>query len=356
MDFVTGLPMVNGLDSIWVVTDRLTKMRHFVACNQNVNAEDLADLFVNHVWKHHGLPDDIFSDRGPQFAARFWRHLCQRLRIAPKLSSAFHPQTDGQTERMNGIMEQYLRAYVAYQQDDWNLFLPLAEFAGNLLPSESTGASPFFANYGFDPRIDFDLDNPAGPHPAEGRAFDVASHFARLHDFLRSEMLRAQHRYQEGADDRRTPAPIFREGESVWLKAQNIRTERSSRKLDHRRLGPFKIKKVISPHACELELPATMRVHPVFSVSLLDPAADDPLPGQRNPPPPPIIVDEEEEYEVEEILDSKIARRRLKYKVKWTGYDHPTWEPAELINKAAALEDFHRRYPDKPGPLAEEPE
>jgi transposase InsO family protein len=356
MDFVTGLPTVNGLDSIWVVTDRLTKMRHFVACNQNVSAEDLADLFLPHVWKYHGLPDDIFSDRGPQFASRFWKHLCARLKITPKLSSAFHPQTDGQTERVNGIMEQYLRAYVTYQQDNWPTLLPLAEFAGNLLSSEATGVSPFFANYGFDPRIDFDLNDLPGPQPAEAQAYDVARHFANLHEFLRTELLHAQHRYQEGADRRRTPAPRFDEGDLVWLKAQNIRTERPSRKLDHRRLGPFKITKVVSPHAYELDLPASMRVHPVFSVSLLDPAADDPIPGQRNPPPPPVIVDEDEEYEVEEILDSKMLRRRLRYKVKWTGYDHPTWEPAEFINKASAVDEFHRRYPDKPGPLPEDPE
>jgi transposase InsO family protein len=116
MDFVTGLPEVDGLNAIWVVTDRLTKMRHFVACNESVSAEDLADMFVAHVWKLHGLPDDIFSDRGPQFASRFWRQLCLPLNISPKLSTAFHPQTDGQTERFNAMMEQYLRAYVTYQQ------------------------------------------------------------------------------------------------------------------------------------------------------------------------------------------------------------------------------------------------
>ena len=126
--------------------------------------------------------------------------------------------------------------------------------------------------------------------------------------------------------------------------------------MDNKRLGPFKITKVVSPHAYELELPRTMRVHPVFSVSLLDPAADDPLPGQHNPPPPPIIVDEQEEYEVEEILDSKMVRRRLKYKVKWTGYDEPTWAAAEDLNRTAAVDEFHRRYPDKPGPLPEDPE
>ena len=353
MDFVTGLPDVNGLDAIWVVTDRLTKMRHFVACNESVSAEDLADMFVAHVWKLHGLPDDIFSDRGPQFASRFWRQLCLRLKITPKLSTAFHPQTDGQTERFNAMMEQYLRAYVTYQQDHWPVLLPMAKFAGNFASSDTTNVSPFFGNYGFNPRMDFDLDTPPGPRPTETHAHDVAQHFAELHDFLRSEILHAQHVYQEGADDRRTPAPKFEVGERVWLKAQNIRTERPSRKLDHRRLGPFKITRVISPHACELELPRSMRIHPVFSVSLLDPAAADPIPGQCIPPPPPVIVDEQEEYEVEEILDSRLRRGKLEYLVKWLGFDNTdereTWQPAKDLDHAQSLtRQFHRSNPNKP--------
>jgi RNase H-like domain found in reverse transcriptase/Reverse transcriptase (RNA-dependent DNA polymerase)/Integrase zinc binding domain/Integrase core domain/Chromo (CHRromatin Organisation MOdifier) domain len=352
MDFVTGLPLVDGYDSIWVVVDRLTKQRHFVACSSAASAEDLADLFLAHVWKLHGLPDDIVSDRGPQFASKFWRRLCHHLRVSPKLSTAFHPQTDGQTERVNGIMEQYLRAYVTYQQDNWPTLLPLAEFAGNNHPSETTGLSPFFANYGFDPRLDFDLEGPANPNPGELKAQEVATYFATLHDWLRAELLRGQHRYQEGADNRRTPAPRFSVGDLVWLRAPNIRSERPSRKLDHRRLGPFPVKRVISSHAYELELPDTMRVHPVFAVSLLDPAAADPLPGQRNPPPPPVIVDNAEEYEIDEILDSKYARKTLKYLVKWVGYDSPTWEPAHMLNQAVAVDNFHAAYPAKPGPLS----
>jgi Integrase zinc binding domain len=298
MYFVTGLPPVEGLDVIWVVVDRLTKQLHLVACMSTVDAEDLADLFLNHVWKLHGLPDDIVSDRSPQFASRFWARLCDHLRISPKLSSAFHPQTDGQKERVKGIMEQYLRAYTTYQQENWPTLLPLAEFASNNHPSETTGLSPFFANYGFDPRIYFDLEGPTDPNPGELHARATATHLSELHEFLRAEFLRSQHRYQEGADSRRTPAPRFEVCDTVWLRASNIRSERPSRKLNHRRLGPFPFKRFISSHAYELELPRTMRIHPVFSVALLDPVATDPLPGQHNPPPPPVIVDHAVEYEI----------------------------------------------------------
>ena len=118
MDFVTGLPWSNGHNAIWVVTDRLSKQRHFVPCKDDVDAAELAELFLRHIFKLHGLPTTIISDRGPQFAAEFWKRLCDRLGIDRKLSTAFHPQTDGQTERINAVMEQYLRAHVSYLQED----------------------------------------------------------------------------------------------------------------------------------------------------------------------------------------------------------------------------------------------
>jgi len=155
MDFVTGLPESEGYDAIWVVVDRLTKMRHLVPCKSSIDTAGLSDLFINYVWKLHGLPNTIVSDRGTQFASAFWRHLCARLGIEVKLSTAFHPQTDGQTERLNAVMEQYLRCYVNYLQDDWVKWLPLAEFASNNQASETTGISPFFGLQGRHPRMDF---------------------------------------------------------------------------------------------------------------------------------------------------------------------------------------------------------
>jgi len=119
MDFVTGLPWSHGNDVIWVVVDRLTKMCHLVPCHTTIDAPSLADLFLDNIWKHHGLPLTIISDRGPLFAAEFWGTIWRRLKIDRRLSTAFLPETDGQTERVNSIIEQYLRSYVNYQQDDW---------------------------------------------------------------------------------------------------------------------------------------------------------------------------------------------------------------------------------------------
>jgi transposase InsO family protein len=142
---------LNGCDAIWVVVDCLTKERHLVPCQTDIDAKELANLFIAHIFRLHGLPLTIISDRGHQFTALLWKQLCWRLGIQPWLSMAFHPQTDSQTEQMNAVMEQYLRAHVNYLQDDWAEWLPLAEFAANTQASETTGSSPFFANKGFNP-------------------------------------------------------------------------------------------------------------------------------------------------------------------------------------------------------------
>jgi transposase InsO family protein len=350
MDFVTGLPWSNDHDAIWVVVDRLTKQRHLVPCRTTVDARDLADLFLQNVFRLHGLPLTITSDRGPQFSSAFWHRLCARLGVEPRLSTAFHPQTDGQTERINAVMEQYLRSYVNYLQDDWSEWLPLAEFASNNHTSETTAVSPFFANLGYDPRWQFDLTATAPHEPDDKGARSAVQALSEIHDHLRTEMHRAQLRYQENADEHRIPAPDYQEGDLVWLNARNWKTRRPSAKLDHRRHGPFRIIRRISPHAYRLELHDSMQVHPVFHVSLLEPAAQDPLPGQRQPPPPPVEIDGEQEWFVDSILDSRMYRRRLQYLVKWTGFDQTNWEPAENVDELEAVTRFHERYPQKPGP------
>jgi hypothetical protein len=355
MDFVTHLPISQGFDSILVIVDRLTKMRHLIACQATINAEGVAHLYTQHVWRLHGLPRTITSDRGPQFVAEFWKHLNKRLSIESLLSTAFHPETNGQTERINAMLEQYLRAYVTYLQDDWYTWLPLAEFALNATYSEAIKTSPFFANYGFHPRMGFE-PVPVPDRPASRDAEEFARKMQAISDYVRSQMTSAQARYEEQSNKTRQPARQYKAGQRVWLDARNIRTLRPSKKLDWKFLGPFTIKRMINAHAYELDLPASMRIHPVFNVTLLRPAADNPVPCQRADPPPPIEVKGLEEYEVESILDSRWERRgrggpRLKYTVKWTGYDDPTEEPAEYLTHAEQLvQDFHRRYPHKPRP------
>jgi len=158
-----------------------------------VDAEGLTTLFVREIFPLHGLPLTIISGRGPQFASRFWKHLCSCLSIDPRLSTAFHPQTDGRMERMNATMEQYLRAYINYQQDDWVKYLPMAEFAANNQTSETTGLSPFYGTYGLDPRISYELGIRVD-NPEEVQAQLVAERLQAIHEVLRTEMAYAQQR------------------------------------------------------------------------------------------------------------------------------------------------------------------
>ena len=363
VDFIVELPEVRGLSNIMVVVDRLSKMFHTIPCG-SITAPDTAQLFLTHVWKLHGLPDTIVSDRGSQFISAFWNELTSRLGIDARLSTASHPETDGQTERRNPVLEQYLRAYVTYLQDDWPDWCPMAEFTGNNAPAESTNVTPFLANYGQHPRMGFEA--PTGlyrPPPQRIQAAEAnkfADRMAELQAFLRDEMTWAQATQQEYANRKREPAPAYRVGDEVWLDASNITTLRPSKKLDWKKLGPYKIIKVISSHAYRLELPPTIKIHNVLPVSRLRPVVptSNALPGQYNPPPPPVEVDGEPEYTIEAVLDSRVNRRtrRFEYLTRWTGYPDPTWEPAETVDRTSAVEKYHADYPDRPKPAGYRPE
>lgn len=156
-------------------------------------------MFIDNVWELHGLPDSIVSDRGPQFVSEFWNQLCACLQIEPQLSTAFHPETDGQIKRLNAVMEEYLRSYVSYQQDDWVSLLPMAEFTANNHASETTNTSPFFGNYGYHPQMSFSLPRH-GKTIAENRAHSTVKELSQVHKYLRGEMKRAQMIHEENAN------------------------------------------------------------------------------------------------------------------------------------------------------------
>ena len=151
MDFITDLPTSDNHDPIWVVVDRLTKMSHFIPCRKDMHAGQLGQLFLKEIIRLHGIPADIISDRDTLFTSQVWKQITEDLHIQRKLSTAFHPQTDGMTERTNATLEQYLRAYINYQQDNWTTYLPLAEFAYNNGYQETIKTTPFFATYGQNP-------------------------------------------------------------------------------------------------------------------------------------------------------------------------------------------------------------
>ncbi|KAL5606217.1 uncharacterized protein BROUX77_003410 [Berkeleyomyces rouxiae] len=309
-------------------------MAHFIPCDSSLDAAGFAKLYLSAVYRLHGLPLDIVSDRGSLFTSAFSKALAKLLGIKQNLSTAFHPQTDGQTERVNSILEQYLRGYTNYRQDNWADLLPLAEFSYNDSESSSTMLTPFFANHGFHPRS----GRESLPVSVEkGPLRNFVKELDNICQFLKTEITWSRERMTEYANRHKSSAPLLREGDLVWLLSRNIRTTRPSKKLDFKKLGPFKILRKVSSHAYELALPATMKVHPVFHVCLLEPCASDPLPGQKNPPPPPVIVDGEEEFVVKEIIGVS-SRGPLQYQVVWEGYEHdgPSWDPDTAMADADA--------------------
>ena len=353
MDFIETLPTSDGCDSILVVVDRSSKQGIFIPTTIHCTSEDLALLFIIHVFSKHGIPEHVTSDRGPEFVSRFFRSLGKALDMKLHYTSGYHPEGDGQTERTNQTLEQYLRIFCNYQQDNWKTLLPLAEFAYNNAPSATTGISPFFANKGYHPNFTLHPDRDL----ASSRARNLVVNLDELHQELKATIADAQRRYQGPADARRMPAPSFSVGQQAFVKAKFFRTTRPSKKLSEKFLGPFEILAQAGSHSYTLRLPDTIRgVHPVFHVSMLEPATPNEIPNRTASPPPPVEVQGELEYEIAEVLDSKFDRRRtckLLYYVRWLGYEGTdeeySWLPAtELEHSKDLTSDFHSAYPDKP--------
>jgi hypothetical protein len=347
LDFITDLPLSKGNTVILTIVDRLTKMSHFIPLPDLPTAEQTADAFLANVFKLHGLPDDLVSDRGSQFTSKFWQQLFHLLGTKVKLSTAFHPETDGQTERINQVVEQYLRCFISYSQDDWCDWLPLAEFCHNNTVNASTQISPFFANFGYHPRFDVTSPSTCQVPRAELRI----SQLVDMTELLSAHLDRAKISYKKHADALRCPAPVFAIGDLVWLLSSNIQSNRQSKKLDFTKYGPYKIKLKVSDLVYCLDLPRHMKIHPVFHVSLLEPYVTNSFPGRRVASPKPVVIEGSEEYVVSKVLDSKFLRGKLFYLVDWEGYgpEDRTWEPkANLANCPDLVTQFHRSFPNKP--------
>jgi len=358
MDFIEQLPSSTGFTAILVIVDRLSKQAIFIPTHDTITSPELAKLFLLHVFSKHGVPAHVTSDRGTEFVSHFFRSLRKALNMCLHFTSGYHPEGDGQTERTNQMLEQYLWIYCNYQQDNWADLLPLAEFTYNNTPSAITGVSPFFTNKGYHPNISVYPER----NMTSTRARDYAVDLKSLHQYLQEEMANAQLCYQGLADAKHTPAPDFKVGDQVYVKAKYFRSTRPSKKLSEKNLGPYAIIVQVGSLSFTLRLPDSMcAVHPVFHISQLEPAIPNTIPDRIQPPPPPVEVDGEPEFEISEILDSKVDHRRrsckLLYLMCWSSYkgtdEETSWLLAtELGNAMELLEDYHVWYPDIPGPFA----
>src|SRR5258707_907900 len=206
MDFIEQLPASEGFTAILVIVDRLTKQSLFIPTHNMVDAPQLAQLFLTHIFSKHGAPGHVTSDRGTEFVSHFFCSLGSLLSMKLHFMSGYHPEGDGQMERINQVLEQYLQAYTNYQQDNWAPLLPLAEFTYNNAASATTGISLFFANKGYHLRLSMNLLAPALSSEAQRYMADLH----QLHSQLKALIAQAQEHYQKAADCQRIPSPAFR--------------------------------------------------------------------------------------------------------------------------------------------------
>lgn len=331
MDLSTQLPLTkNGHDSIIVFVDRMSKMVHFAATTNEVSAEGIASLL-----RLHGLPQELVTDHDPRFCAKFMKELCKTLQVGQSMSTAFHPESDGQTERMNLVLEDMLRQYVSPAQDDWDEHLDMAEFAVNNSYQSSIRTMPFEMVYGKLPYTPISMDQRMrGANPASDTLAE------RLQENLQNackKLEAAQQRMREYADRHRRDVQ-FAVGDMVLLSSKNITLKGAqSRKLLSKWLGPYRIKDLVGPVAARLQLPSTARIHDVLHVSLLKHYRSD---GRVQPPPSAFILEGQEEYEVEQILahraKGKGHKTETEFLIKWQGYafEHNAREPEAHVQHA----------------------
>jgi hypothetical protein len=348
MDFITELPESEGCRNMIVITDRLGK--GVVADGlDDLEAETVAKWFIRRYYPHHFLPFAIVSDRGTQFTGALWTRICQILRIKRRLSTAFSPETDGATERMNQVVEAFLREFVNHAQDDWLPWLSIAVAAICGRDSTSTGLNPFFLSHGWHQDLFEDFEDELSAPNARDSPIVQADRILRklkdLREWAQAAMATAQEAQEKAANRGRIQAPAYRVGDKVWLSLENIATDRPSKKLDAK-YAKYTVIEVVGSHNYRLDTPPG--IHDVFHTRLLKPAQSNPLPGQviHESQPPALMIDEDGEgmYEIDEILDQKKARGgKEQYLVKWTGYAKPTWTPASALEFTAALDDWKAR-------------
>src|SRR6267378_3779988 len=301
VDHIAPLPVSNGFDAILVIVDFFTKFKIFIPCKTMDTSSEFIQHYITSIFPNFGLPGAIVSDRGATFVSKFTKALWKQLSVKTLPSTAYHPQTNGQTEHANQELEQYLRFNCNYQQDNWSSLLPLAQFVMNSRFHSGTQNTPFYLMLGYTPRWQYTSlpsDNPS--------ASDRSSQLDDARDDAIAALTKAAGIMKSYYDAKRDNLPPFAVCSKVWLESTNITPFRPIKKLAKKHYGPFKILESVGPSAYRLKLPATWKgIHLVFNEVLLTPFIS-PLSSQSTIQPPPIVQSTDSPtYEVEAILDTR---------------------------------------------------
>lgn len=348
MDFLTGLPVNDGYNAIWVIIDRLTKRAHFipvVMTDKESDAPACAELFRREYQRLHGIPETIISDRDSRFNSEFWQSLMDMQGTNHNMSSAFKPNTDGQSERMNRFITDYLRNYVYACQSNWVQLLSFAELAYNSRYHESIKMSPFEADLGYIPRAiqEHNFDRLVGKK-SKREIFELGILQQHTLKYLKQSLEDAQARMKKYYDFNR-PVQEFEVGDQVLISSKNLDIQHlgvssgGSTKLAPLWIGPYPVVAKTSIDTYKLQMPIGLRIHPEFHTSLLKPYLKDFDPNRINLPNEGMIQagGESGAFLIEDVIGHKKVKGKIHYLVKWLGYpdENNSWESLQSILKPA---------------------
>jgi transposase InsO family protein len=348
-------------DMIMIVVDKLSKRCHFVPSRSNDAAPDTAKRFFDSIVRLHGIPCVIVSDRDVKFTSAFWRTLFNRFGTKLALSTAYHPQTDGQSERMVRTVKEMLRSVINHKQNDWVDHLTAIEFAYNNSVHPSTQMTPFELDLGYHPRGLYSYLSDATADVQTTTEFIEALHARQV---AAHESLEKTRQTQASAVNQGRPRPtMYQAGDHVMLSTRFINPPflkgSGSRKLKAKYVGPFEVIRKVSPTSYELDLPESIKSHPVINLEYLKDFHESPerFASRDVPPPEPIIstADNEPEYEVDHIKDHRYTKTgQLEFLVSWLGYPpwEDSWQPADNLEGAQeAVADYWSKHSSQEGQL-----
>ena len=338
IDFLCGLPNSKGFTTLMVVVDRFSKMIHLIPFKDVPNAQQTAKAFMKYIYKYHGFPSDIYTDRGSQFTSDLWNQFIKLFNVRLNIATTDHHETVGQVERCNAFIEQYLRLFSrAYFHDDWVDWIDLAEFAYNNSINESTNETPFFINYGFHPAMDEYFLLPQ---------VNTNSKFIRnvreTFNHIKEVLLRSKELYKNVADKKRMEPPTFKEGDKVWIQAPPTLNIEDCSKLAPCKYGPYKIISVLENNNYKLDIRRSPfpKHHPVFHVSELEPFIPSPSKFRER------SHCKESLRDIVEISDFRINRQKkcYEYKVRYKYKSSYNWVPSEEVENNPRNQDIYLLY------------